>query len=159
MSEPAIGPSPIEHANKVIGQVMIGRCDGGLVEIVKACAARTREIGSAWQWRMTFTGTVNGVEIVDDVWDLDTVQIGELSQAEILVGNGTSYMELDPKRLMWHRVVILVAHLHKVHGVPLAAAIGYAEKLSHKEQDDMIDMYEVSAAPKDEASPSSSPSA
>lgn len=151
-------PTPIEHANKVIGQVLIGRCDGGLVEIAKACAARTLEIGSAWQWRMKFSGTVDGVEI-DDVWDQDTVTIGELAQAELLVGNGISYMQLDPKLSIWHRVMILVAHLHKIHGVPLAAAINHAEGLSHQEQDDMIDMYEVAAAPKDEESSSSSPSA
>lgn len=136
--------NPAAHAKKVIGQILIGRCDGGLVEIAKACAVRTRDIGSAWQWRITLDG---------DTWDQDTVTTGELALAEDLAE--TSYINLDPKVRMRHRVALVIAHLHKAQGLTLPDAITRAEALIHAEQDDMIEMYEVAAPPKDEPSPTS----
>lgn len=138
--------TPVERANKLIPKIMIGRYDGGLVEIAKACAARRKETGSAWQWRITFDG---------DTWDQDTVTTGELAAAEEILGDGTSYMQLDPRLSMRHRIALLVAHLHKSKGVKLADAARRAEQLTHQEQDAMVDMYEVAAVPKDGASPTS----
>lgn len=138
--------TPVERSKELIPKILAGRYDGGLVEIAKACAARRKDTGSAWQWRMTYDG---------DTWDQDTVAIGELAVAEEVLGDGTSYMMLDPRLSMRHRIALLVAHLHKTRNVALFEAVTLAEKLSHKEQDEMVDMYEVSAAPKDGASSTS----
>jgi hypothetical protein len=139
-----------EKAGLTVAHILAGRHDGHLVHITQACFERLRATEARVQWRLTFDG---------DTWDADTVTIGELALVEKLLveaGYDGTYLKIDPKASIWHRALLIIAHLHKVHGVELPQALARVEALSAKEQDDIITMYEVPAAPKDQ--PTSPPS-
>ena len=139
-----------DPSQKVIAEILAGRHDGHLGELMEAVVEHMRATSIRMYWRFNLDG---------DVWDQDTVTTGELVFAEKLLStqrHQMSYIELDPLKFLDHRTALVIAHLHKVGGLDIDAARLRVEAITLAEQENLMDMYEVDDAPKDQAQPASS---
>lgn len=130
---------------KVIAEVMAGRHDGKLVDIVEAVGQRLRSSTVRFCWRLRLDG---------EEWTEQTVTSGELAIAEQLLK--ISYVNIDPRERLEHRIALVVAHLHKIHGEAIDVALKRAEAMTLAEQENLFELYEVTDDPKDDPAPSTS---
>jgi len=139
-----------DPSQKVIAEILAGRHDGNLGELMEAVVEHMRATSIRMYWRFNLDG---------DTWDQDTVTTGELVLAEELLSTEKrpmSYTELEPLKFLHHRTALLVAHLYKVRGLKKPEALARVEALTLAEQEKLMDMYEVGDAPKDQDPPASS---
>lgn len=136
--------APKDPSGKAVAEILAGRHDGRLVDLAEAIAQRIRSSSVRVCWRL---------RLDDDVWDEDTVTGGEIATVERMLSKRDqqfSYTQLDPKTLMGHRTALVVAHLHKVGGLQIDEAITRAEALTLAQHRDLLELYEVVDAPKDQ---------
>ena len=139
-----------DPSEKVIAEILAGRHDGHIGDIIEAVMQHMRASTIRMYWRF---------RLDDDTWDQDTVTTGELVFAEKLLsmpGRPFSYTELDPLKHLDHRVALLMAHLHKIGGLDISDARARVEAITLPEQETVVEMYEVGDAPKDQDQPASS---
>lgn len=132
------------EAEKIQARILTGQFDGYLVGIVEAAAARMRQSQTRKCWRITYNG---------DTWDEDTVTVAELQFVEQLLsktGKPFSYLGLNPMAHANHLGALVVAHEHHVKGVKVEDAINGFGQLTQRQLADIIAVYEVPAAPKDQ---------
>jgi hypothetical protein len=98
---------------------------------------RAADTGSEFGWKIT---------VGDDQWDRESVTIAELAEAER--HTGVSYLNLNPIQYADHLVALIVAHLHRVNGMKIEAAIAQAEKYKSADLESIVSIREVKAAPK-----------
>jgi len=131
----------------VIDGILAGDYDGDLVELIDAVRARAAAEASSLRWRITFDG---------DVWDEDTVTIGEMRFVEKFTGKSWANIG-SPMSSASVLAAFIVAHLHKVKGMTLADAIDKVDALTAGDAIGLVSEYEVVApGPKDESTASTS---
>lgn len=131
------------NTQKVVAEVLAGRHDGQLVDIMEAIGQRVRTSDVRLCWRLRLDG---------EAWDEQTITSGELAFAEKLLK--ISYVGIEPKSRIEHRIALVIAHLHKVHGVEVEKAVERAEAMTLPDQEQMFEMYEVDDNPKADPPPS-----
>lgn len=131
----------------VVEAIDAGHLDGHLETIVAAMVSRVRAGAIDVMWRIRYDG---------DEWTQQSVTLGELKFAEQHchvvapdVGRRqATRIEINPLVTAEHALALVVAHLHKAQGVPLADAVKRAEAITASELDAMVDEYEVVRPPK-----------
>lgn len=146
--------------DEVVEAIHEGALDGHLETIVAAMVNRVQAGAIEIVWRIRYDG---------DEWTQQTVTLGELKFAEqhchVVDAAGqrrqATRIEINPRVTAEHALGLIVAHLHKAQGVPLAEAVKRAEAITAADLDVIVDEYEVVRPPKDgsPASTSSSPTA
>jgi hypothetical protein len=139
----------------VVEAIQAGTLDGHLETIVSAMVDRVRAGAIEIVWRIRYDG---------DEWTQQSVTLGELKFAEqhchVISATGgrrqATRVEINPRVTAEHALALIVAHLHKAQGVPLADAVKRAEAITATELDAMIDEFEVVRPPKDDSGPSTS---
>jgi hypothetical protein len=121
----------------VADAIVTGEVDDHLADVMNLCAQRVRQTATQVRWRLTYMGIT---------WDEDTVTAGEIAYAERFLsdsdGRPLSYLHIAPIRYLWHRIALLVAHLHVVDGLSTEVAIEMANELTQQEQDQLLSVYE-----------------
>lgn len=125
--------APKDPTGRVIAEILDGRHDGRLLELVDAITTRATSDETSFLWR---------IRLGDDVWDAETVTLGELREAEKLTNR--SYLQLDPKKFMTHFTALVYAHYRKVHDLDEDAAVAKAEKITQQQAMDALEIYEGS---------------
>lgn len=125
--------------NDLFSAIIDGDHDDHLGKLFDALFQRASEIEVGFAWTIKVDG---------DEWNRETVTLAELAFAERIAG--VPYTKIDPIGSMDHLVALIVAHLHKVKGRKLDLAFKMAGKYSAADLEDIIDVYEVPKAPKDE---------
>lgn len=125
--------APKDPTGRVIAEILDGRHDGRLLELVDAITTRATSDETSFLWR---------IRLGDDVWDAETVTLGELREAEKLVNR--SYLQLDPKKFMSHFVALVFAHFKVVEGLSNDDAMAKAEKITQQQAMDALELYEGS---------------
>jgi hypothetical protein len=123
-----------------IQAIQAGDYDGQLGDLIAAILARAAISEISFPWKITLDG---------DEWTQETVTLSELAYAERVTG--TRYIDLDPVRSADHLVALVVAHLKVVRGLRVDEAIKHAEQLTVADLADLVSVYEVNRAPKDES--------
>lgn len=146
-------------ADPIVDRIIAGEFDGHLDDIVLAILERARSGAVAFKWRLRLDG---------DEWTQDSATLGEMKFAEQhawvhkvdaagrTVSHRATYPEIDPRGNAEHLVALIVAHLHRAQGLPLADALKRAEAIPLSQMDDLVSEYEVVAAPKDDSAVSTS---
>lgn len=129
--------------DKVIAEILAGRHDGKLLDIVKAVAKRGESGETGLLWRIDLDG---------DIWDAETVTLGELRYVEQVTG--LSWFQLDPKKYMLHFAALVTAH-YKAQGLDHEAALAKADGISQTQALKAIDLYEASLGKDESASTTS----
>ncbi len=140
---------------EITAAITAGDLDGNLEPIAAAIWARHDAGAVTFAWRITFDG---------DTWDAESVTLGELSWVEgRLWTEGVdaggpwrrriTRAELVPKARADHALTLVVAHLHKAQGVPLAEALKRAEAVTAADLESMVSEFEVVRPPKDGSTP------
>lgn len=136
-----------DPSKKAVAEILAGRHDGHLSDLLEAAVQRLRNSTVRICWRLHLDG---------ESWDEDTVTAGELACAERLLSKRDrpfSYTQIDPKASMEHRVTLVVAHLHKIQGLKVEDAIARAEAITLAEQEKLLELYEVIDDPKEPEQP------
>lgn len=121
---------PKDPTGKVITEILAGRHDGKLKEIVEAITARVQTDETGFLWRITLDG---------ETWDAETVTLGELRRAEPMAGK--SYLMLDPLKFMRDFSALVVAHyMHK--GMTQDVAFEKADAIPRSVLASAVDFYE-----------------
>lgn len=141
--------------DEVVEAIHAGTLDGHLETIVAAMVDRVHAGAIEIMWRIRYDG---------DEWTQQTVTLGELKFAEqhchVADPDGrrrqATRLELNPRVTAEHALGLIVAHLHKAQGVPLADAVKRAEAITATELNAMVDEFEVVRPPKDDSTASTS---
>lgn len=121
---------PKDATSRVLAEILDGRHDGKLFQIVEAITKRTQTDETGFLWRIT---------LGDDVWDAETVTTGELRYVESVISK--SYLEIDPSQSMVHFAALVVAH-YKAQGMKLLDAVAKADSISQTEALAALSVYE-----------------
>jgi hypothetical protein len=126
--------------DELVKQIEAGEYDGQLGEAFDALFSRAKDTEVEFGWRIKLNDT--------DEWDAESVTLVELSFAEKMCSTAShrvSYLELDPMKQMDHLIALIVAHLHRVGGLPLSQAMDETRKLTVADLGDIVSVYEVKA--------------
>jgi len=131
----------------VIDGILAGDYDGQHTALIDACRKRVASGETSMRWRIAYG---------DDVWDEDSVTVGEMRFVEQATGKKWNDIE-TPVASAANLAAFLVAHLHKVKGVALTDAIAQVDELTAKDAIDLASEYEVvKPDPKDGSTASTS---
>lgn len=119
-----------DPTTRVLAEIADGRHDGNLFAIVQAITARAATDETGFLWRITLDG---------DVWDAETVTLGELRYVEAVTGK--SYLQVDPKKSMRDFAGLVVAH-YRAQGMTQDAAVEKADKISQPQAIAALSIYE-----------------
>lgn len=129
--------------------ITAGDLDDDLEAIAQAMVARVKAEAIVFRWRMRFEG---------DEWTAESVTLAELKFAEQHchitdeLGNRrkATYREIDPRITSEHALALIIAHLHKAQGAPLAEATKRAEIVTAAQLEDIVGEYQQVHPPKDD---------
>jgi len=125
----------------VVDGILAGDYDGQLADLIDAARQRVTSEATSLRWRIT---------LGDDVWDEDTITVGEMRFVEQFTGK--TWRDIPgPVASATTLAGFVVAHLHKVKKLELADAIARFDGMTAREAVDLVSEYEVVApAPKDQ---------
>lgn len=127
-----------DPSKKIVAEILTGRHDGHFDDFIKAMQERAADGAVAFRWRLRFG---------DHDWTEETVTLGEIEAAERLAG--TTWINLNPRSSARHCLALIIARLHKIDGLDIAAAREKAETVSGAQLADVVSEYEVVSPPKD----------
>lgn len=131
---------------KLAQEIMLGRHDDDLPDIVKAVGERAVTTRTEVRWRLTLD---------DLVVDEDNLTLFELERVEAITGK--SWLAIDPRRKASHCIAFLQAALESREGLSADDARERLGGLTVKQvADDVLSEYVVQPAPFGSASESSS---
>lgn len=116
---------------KVVADVLAGKHDGHLEDILLAINKRATDGRVTFVWRITLDG---------ESWDALTVTAGELRQAERITGR--PWHRIDPRERIDDFVALVVAH-YRAKGNSIELAVALAEQLTPVEIGKALDEYEI----------------
>ncbi|MFW6091951.1 MAG: hypothetical protein ACODAF_08705 [Actinomycetota bacterium] len=133
-------PAKKDPGARAVAEILAGRCDGHLGDIMDALQARiTSGDGPKMYWRIRVGG---------DEWTEQSVTIGEVSLVERWCR--VSWLHHNPVERADQLVAYITAHFHKAGGLDLDEAKRKAEAIPAFELAEAIGTYEADATPKDE---------
>lgn len=131
---------------KLAQEILIGRHDDDLPDLVKAIGERAVTTRTEVRWRLT---------LGDLVVDEDNLTLFELERVEKITGQ--SWLAIDPRRKASHCIAFLQAALEAREGLSADDARGRLKDITAKTvADEVLSEYVVQPAPFDSASESSS---
>lgn len=132
MADPTVAPS------KLTAEILAGRYDGSLVDLVDAVRERFAASDVRKFWRIRFDG---------DEWTEETVTLGEIAAVERMLG--LTWHQIDPAAAGTHLQALIAAHLaERDDDVKFADALVLAKKMPMGDLLDVLSHYEKPEAPK-----------
>lgn len=122
----------------LLKQIVGGKYDGHLVEIVTAIQGRYSASNSRKLWKINFDG---------DEWTEETVTLGEVTMAERALE--LSWLEIDPAEVGAHLATLIAAHIAKRDDVNFSDGLAKAEAMPMGDLLSVLSHYEKTDAPKD----------
>lgn len=132
MTEPSVSIADLS------AEIIEGRYDGHMVDIVQAVQARFMKSSSRKLWRIRFGG---------DEWTEESITLGEVTMVERALN--VPWTELDPAAEGKHLEAPIAAHIAKRDGVKFSEALTEAESMTMGELLEVLTHYEKAPAPKD----------
>lgn len=132
MADPSVEPA------KVNAEILAGRYDGHLVELVEAVQQRFNSSDARKFWRITF----------DDLeWTEETVTLGEVATVERVLG--VTWHDIDPAASAGHLQALIAAHLAEGDAeLKFGDAMAKAKTMPMGDLLDVLSHYEKTTAPK-----------
>ena len=120
-----------------VAQILDGRHDGRLKEIVDAIQKREADGDVDFVWKIDLNG---------ESWDRRSATVGELRWAE--QATGIRWKFLDPSHSMEHFAALVTGHYYKAQGLSHEEALAKADAITEEQAAAAVSDYELVNPPK-----------
>ena len=131
---------PKDITARAVAEILDGRHDGRLKEIVEAIQKREDDGDVDFVWKIDLT------DLGGESWDRRSATVGELRWAE--QATGIRWKFLDPSHSMEHFAALVTGHYYKANGLSHEEALAKADAITEEQAAASVSDYERVNPPK-----------